>query len=117
MYIIFEGRGSSKIGQNRTWGVGSLSKITSDSKKRLHIRYCIQKQMCNHFFESDVRCTFDSLHAEIARTVYCAGLPKLPLNQYKPVTESRNQALRAYCLIYTLRPSNRDANGFRKLQK
>ena len=27
--------------------------VTSDSKKRLHICYCIQKQMCNRFYESD----------------------------------------------------------------
>ena len=27
--------------------------LTSDSKKRLHICYCIQKQMCNRFYESD----------------------------------------------------------------
>ena len=28
--------------------------IKSDSKKRLHICYCIQKQMCDGFFETDV---------------------------------------------------------------
>ena len=29
------------------------TKLKSDSKKRLHICYCIQKQMCNRFYESD----------------------------------------------------------------
>ena len=37
--------------------VSTLQVLKSDSKRRLHICYCIQRQMCNGFFESDYSAT------------------------------------------------------------